>query len=125
MVRVRRAAVRGLVLLPLGACTPARPALVRLETTQVADSMVLEVVAVGQARVNAAAPPALALEGETVVRFTGAIDPAAPDYFIGPSRVTVPAAPRVRRGTLHASVCPEGERVCRVVSLPVRIAASR
>ena len=97
----------------------------RLETTQVADSTVLQVVAVGNARVNAGAPPALALEGEAVVRFAGAIDPAAPDYFIGPSRVAIPAAPRERRGALHASVCPEGERVCRVVSLPVRIAASR
>lgn len=109
----------------LGACAPARPALVRLETTQVADSVVLEVVASGRGRVNAGAPPALALEGEPVVRFTGAIDPAAPDYFIGPSRATVPVASRERRGTLHASVCPEGERVCRVVSLPVRLASSR
>jgi len=87
--------------------------------------MVLEVVAVGRARVSAGAPPALELEGETVARFTGAIDPVAPDYFTGPSRATIPAVPRVRRGALHASVCPEGERVCRVVSLPVRIAASR
>ncbi|HEX5819466.1 MAG TPA: hypothetical protein VFY20_11330 [Gemmatimonadales bacterium] len=85
----------------------------------------LHVVALGHARVNAGAPPALALDGETVVRFAGTIDPAAPDYFIGPSRVTIPAASRERRGTLHASVCPEGERVCRVVSLPVRLVASR
>jgi hypothetical protein len=98
---------------------------VRLETAQVADSLVLQVVAVGHARVNAGAPPALALEGEAVVRFAGTFDPAAPDYFIGPSRVAIPAASRERRGTLHASVCPEGERVCRVVSLPVRLAASR
>jgi hypothetical protein len=98
---------------------------VRLETEQVADSLVLQVVAVGHARVNAGAPPALALEGEAVVRFAGVIDPAAPDYFIGPSRVAIPAASQERRGTLHASVCPEGERVCRVVSLPVRLAASR
>jgi hypothetical protein len=83
------------------------------------------VVAVGRTRVNAGAPPALALEGQDVVRFSGTIDPAAPDYFIGPSKVAIPVASRERRGTLHASVCPEGERVCRVVSLPVRLAAGR
>ncbi len=111
------------LLLLLGACTPVRPALVRLETAQVADSTVLHLVAVGHARVSAGAPPALALEGEAVVRFAGTIDPAAPDYFIGPSRAALPVAPRERRGSLHASVCPEGERVCRVVTLPVRLKA--
>lgn len=114
-----------MLCLLLAACTPAPPPLVRLETAQVSDSLVLQVVAVGRARVNAGAPPALALEGEAVVRFAGAIDTTAPDYFIGPSRVAIPVAPRERRGTLHASVCPVGERVCRVVSLPVRLAASR
>jgi hypothetical protein len=112
----------GRALLLLGACTPA-PALVRLETARSPIRWCWRWCGGARPR-QCGRAAALALE-EAVVRFAGTLDPVAPDYFIGPSRVAIPAASRERRGTLHASVCPEGERVCRVVSLPVRLAASR
>jgi hypothetical protein len=73
--------------------------------------------AVSHLKINARLAPALETSGGTVLRFTG--DHLTPDsaYFAEPPSAVLPGHHDQVHGTLRASVCDEGEQVCRIVSL--------
>jgi hypothetical protein len=68
-------------------------------------------------KINARLAPALETSGGMVLRFTG--DHLTPDsaYFAEPPSAVLPGHHDQVHGTLRASVCEEGEQVCRSVTL--------
>jgi hypothetical protein len=68
-------------------------------------------------KINARLAPALETSGGTVLRFAG--DHLTPDsaYFAEPPSAVLPGHHDQVHGTLRASVCEEGEQVCRSVTL--------
>lgn len=70
------------------------------------------------ARINARLKPALELADGSVLRFDAA--GLSPDsaYFAEPPELTLPAGASVH-GHLRASVCNQGEHICRLITLEV------
>ena len=73
----------------------------------------------GGARINARAKPALELADGRILRFDSPHLTPDSAYFTEPPTVLAPRGANLKRGTLRASICPSGERYCRVVVLPV------
>lgn len=70
-------------------------------------------------RLNAASRPALELANGTVVHFdTSAVTPDSL-YYSAPPAALLPGERAEPRGTLRASVCDEGARVCRRVQVEI------
>ena len=66
------------------------------------------------ARINARLKPALERTDGSILRFEGASVTADSSYFTAPPVLMVHGD---ARGIVRASVCPEGERVCRMVEV--------
>jgi hypothetical protein len=72
-------------------------------------------------RINARLAPALALAAGDTVRFGEAPLTEDGDYFAAPPSAMLPRplGPRGTNGVVRASVCEVGERICRLVTLPL------
>jgi hypothetical protein len=110
---MRRIAVVVLAALAIGAACHGRPSLVALQA-----GPPLRLVAAPGVRINARLKPALELEDGTVVRFDSPRLTVDSAYF---AAAPTAAAPRSesRYGTLRLSVCPAGERLCRLLVMAV------
>jgi hypothetical protein len=110
------------LLLGLAACGGERratpgPLALRIEPGASATRLVL--TAAPGWKINARVKPALETTQGTILRFDSVHLTPDSAYFADPPSATVPGRPEAVRGTLRASVCAAGERVCRVVSLAV------
>jgi hypothetical protein len=110
----------------LVACEPRRSLAQReltLRLTPDGDSLRLVLLAAPGVEVNARLAPALELDGGDVVRFHASRLTPDSAYFAEPPVAWLPAPASARRrlitGTLRASVCSVGERICRPVVLQV------
>jgi hypothetical protein len=110
---MRRIAVFVLATLAMAAACPGRSPLVVLEA-----GPPLRLVAAPGVRINARLKPALELNDGTVSRFDSPrVTPDSAYFAAAPT-----AAPPVRggrHGTLRLSVCPSGEKICRLVVMAV------
>lgn len=79
-----------------------------------ADSVVIHLVPAPHVRINARLAPVLELPDGRVLRFSGTALTADSSYFTAPPVLAVRGSPR---GMIRASVCPEGDSVCRVVEM--------
>src|SRR3989442_11891211 len=95
-------------VLSTAACR-GRPPLVALEA-----GPPLRLVAAPGVRINARLNPALELDDGTVLRFDSPRVTSDSAYFAAAPTVAAPLSSS-RRGTLRLSVCPAGERLCRLV----------
>jgi len=78
----------------------------------------LRLVAAPGVRINARLKPALELDDGTVLRFDSPRVTSDSAYFAAaPTVATTPSGGR--HGTLRLSVCPAGERLCRLVVMAV------
>lgn len=102
---------RVLLMAALVACRVPSPILV-------AGTDTLRLVAAPGARINAQLKPALELANGTVLRFDSPHLTPDSSYFAAAPEL-VPPAGAPHRGTLRASVCPRGERVCRTLTMAV------
>src|SRR2546426_5488898 len=102
-----------LLLAVLGAACGGRPPIVTLEA-----GPPLRLVAAPGARINARLKPALELDDGTIVRFDSPHVTADSAYFTEAPTVPPPVSGS-RHGTLRLSVCPSGEKICRLVVLAV------
>ncbi len=109
--------LRGCLLLTAYFLTACRPetSLVRLVVQAGAAETRLTLVATPGARINARLKPALEFEDGTVLRFDSPHLTPDSSYFSDAPIATVAGGFRRIHGTLRASVCPEGEKVCRTV----------
>jgi hypothetical protein len=109
-----RGSLLGLTLVLATACTErlAPPLSVRRERH--GDETRLTLLAAPGARINARLLPALERSGGGVLRFHGTPLTADSSYFTEPPTLVVEGDPS---GVIRASVCPEGEAVCRRVEL--------
>ena len=64
-------------------------------------------------RINAFLPPAFERPDGSVVRFGGAALSADSAYYLVPPSAVLPGVHPKVEGTLRASICAEGEQVCR------------
>jgi hypothetical protein len=118
--------VRGVgtvLLLGLAACGGERratpgPLALRIEPAASATRLVL--TAAPGWKINARVKPALETTEGNILRFDSVHLTPDSAYFADAPSATVPGRPEAVRGTLRASVCAAGERVCRVVSFAVR-----
>ncbi len=78
----------------------------------------LRLVAAPGVRINARLKPALELDDGTVLRFDSPRVTSDSAYFAAAPTVAAPLSSS-RRGTLRLSVCPAGERLCRLVVMAV------
>jgi len=101
-----------LATLAIAACH-GRPPLVALEA-----GPPLRLVAASGVRINARLKPALELEDGTVVRFDSPRLTADSAYFAAAPTAVAPRSGS-RYGTLRLSVCPSGQRICRLVEMAV------
>jgi hypothetical protein len=117
--RFARSRVTAFLLLVIAACSPAprTPAPLRLETVPAGADTRLTLIAAPGVKLNARLKPALELPGGGVVRFDS--DRLTPDsaYFAEPPSALLSGRHTKVRGTLRASVCDEGELVCRSITL--------
>lgn len=92
-----------------------------LRLTPQGDSLQLALVPAPGMEVNARLPPALELDDGAVVRFQASRLTPDSAYFAEPpvAWLPTPAGRQPVTGTLRASVCSAGERVCRPVVLRV------
>ncbi len=81
----------------------------------------LTLIAAPGARINARLKPALELPDARVLRFDSPKLTADSAYFADAPAALAPAGTSLRHGTLRASVCPAGEKVCRTVELRVEL----
>ncbi len=102
-----------LLLAVLGAACGRRPPIVTLEA-----GPPLRLVAATGARINARLKPALELDDGTVVRFDSSRLTSDSAYFAA-APTAAPPAGGSRHGTLRLSVCPSGEKICRLVVMAV------
>jgi len=94
------------------------PAL-ELKAARDRDGVRLTLIAPPGARINARARPALELKDGSVLRFsTPRLTPDSA-YFAEPPTARAPVGASLKGATLRASVCPAGERVCRIIELAV------
>ena len=118
----RQLARVGALLLTLAGCAPERPAdpaplALRVEPAG-AETRLLLIPAPGW-KINARLKPALEISGGDVVRFDAVGLTADSAYFADFPSATITGRPGVISGTLRASVCAEGEKVCRAVKMEV------
>src|SRR6266566_1487123 len=78
----------------------------------------LRLVAAPGVRINARLKPALELDDGTVVRFDSPHVTAVSAFFPPPPTAAPPLTGN-RHGTLRLSVCPAGEKICRLVEMAV------
>ncbi len=78
----------------------------------------LRLVAAPGVRINARLKPALELDDGTVVRFDSPHVTADSAYFTAAPTAAPPLTGN-RHGTLRLSVCPAGEKICRLVEMAV------
>jgi hypothetical protein len=90
---------------------PAHPVEVRVEPG--AASTRLRLLPTPGWRINARLPPAFEQADGSVVRLSADSVSADSAYYLEPPAATLPGANRKLRGTLRASVCADGEQVCR------------
>jgi hypothetical protein len=100
-------------LTALSACTPAPPALLKVERSTVAGATRLTLAAAPGARINALLTPVLERDGE-VLRFTGGRVTADSSYYTDPPSLELDKS---IRGEVRASVCPQHRGIC----VPVRV----
>ena len=102
-----------LLLLATATACQSHPPLVALQP-----GPPLRLVAASGVRINARLKPALELDGGTVLHFDSPhLTPDSAYFAAAPT-----AAPPVsgsRHGTLRLSVCPSGEKICRLVVMAV------
>lgn len=107
-----RAVVAGLALLSAGcAAGPGQPAELRVEPGAV--STRIRLVPAPGWRINALLPPAFERADGSVIRLRADSLSADSAYYVEPPAATLPGVHRTLRGTIRASICAEGERVCR------------
>ena len=107
-----------LVLAVVAACGPTVP--VRLEAERVTGVTRFTLVGVPGARINARLKPALELEDGTVLRFDSPHLTPDSAYFADAPTVEALVGEGSHRGTVRASVCPAGEKICRSFVVAVR-----
>jgi hypothetical protein len=110
-------ALVGALVVTVAACRPAVPFRLALERGRVSR---LQLVGAPGARINARLKPALELADGTVLRFDSPHVTADSAYFLDAPTVDAPLRDTVHRGILRASVCSEGEQLCRTFALAVR-----
>ena len=98
----------------LWACWGSPDPYVSLRTERRGAATHLTLIPARGARINARLKPALETPEGTVVRFDSPHLTPDSSYFTAPPEALA-SAPAV--GVIHASVCPEGEAVCRVVEV--------
>jgi hypothetical protein len=98
--------------------TGGQPLAIRLESA--GDSSRLVLTAAPGWKVGARLKPALETDEGLVFRFDAARLTSDSAYFAEPPIVIVPGRRSMVQGTLRASACAAGERVCRVVTMEVR-----
>jgi hypothetical protein len=106
----------GAGVLALLCCAPAKSPLIRIAREPAPAGTRLRLLPSPGARINARLRPALERPGYPTLRFgsNSLTDDSA--YFSAPPELVLSGDPH---GTIRASVCPEGERVCRMVELEV------
>lgn len=99
------------------ACAPAQNTVVvaRLELAQVEQNIEVTLRPSPGARINALVPPTLELGDGGRIQLTGVRETADTSYFSGQLTAVLPGKQRRVVGTLRLSVCPSGERACRVI----------
>ena len=109
--------VPALVVLAASACdTPAAPPL-RLETVLMADNIRLVLVAAPGVRINARLKPALELPDGHVLWFDSPHVSADSNYFTTSPTAELKDLLSAPHGTIRASICNDGERFCRTVTI--------
>jgi len=93
---------------------------VSMTSTGIGGERTLRLDAAPGARINAKLPPTLDLEAGQRITFTGDSLTADSTYFVRSPTALLGTSP-ARRGTLHASVCPAGLRVCLSVEMEVSL----
>ena len=78
----------------------------------------LRLVAAPGVRINTRLKPALELDDGTVLRFDSPRVTSDSAYFAAAPTVAAPLS-GTRHGTLRLSVCPSGQKVCRLVEMVV------
>jgi hypothetical protein len=78
----------------------------------------LALIAAPDGRINARLRPALELDNGKVLRFDGASLTPDSSYYTAPPELRI-AGPLPRAGRIRASVCPAGQSVCRLVTIPL------
>jgi hypothetical protein len=105
-------------LLVVVACRQAPE--VRLEAGTRAGQPILWLAAAPGDRINARLPPAVELEGGTIIRLAQGRVTADSAYFReSPWGIRPPGT--AARGTLRVSLCRDGEGFCRTVALPLEL----
>jgi hypothetical protein len=99
------------------ACAERPAPLISVRSERRGDETRLTLLAAPGARINARLLPALERTGGSVLRFHGTSLTADSSYFTAPPTLDVEGDPS---GVIRASVCPEGEAVCRRVQVTVR-----
>jgi hypothetical protein len=115
--------VTGLVLMAIftascssvAAQTNEQPLAVRVEAGDSTTRLVL--VAAPGLRINARLKPALELSGGEIIRFDAPLLTPDSAYFAEPPSARLPGRATTIHGTLKASACAVGERVCRLLVL--------
>jgi len=97
---------------------PAHPLAIRIEPAGDASRLVL--TAAAGWKIGARLKPALDTREGLVFRFDAKRLTPDSAYFAEPPTTLLPGRLSVVKGTLRASVCAAGERVCRVVTMTVR-----
>src|SRR5437870_2991438 len=127
---LRLAELRGRVVLlnfwvfTCGNCTRTVPSLVAYDRRYRARGLTLvagpplRLVAAPGVRINARLKPALELDDGTVVRFDSPHVTADSAYFTAAPTAAPPLTGN-RHATLRLSVCPAGEKICRLVEMAV------
>jgi len=104
-------------LLASCASAPDAPAPLHLTTTPAGPDTRLTLVSAPGFEINARHPPALELPGGPVLRFTTGRRTADSAYFAEPPSTHLSGRHERVHGTLRASLCRDGEQVCRSVSI--------
>ncbi len=105
------------LLIAVAACHPAVPFRLAVEHGRVSR---LRLVGAPGAHINARLKPALELEDGTVLRFDSPHVTNDSAYFVDSPTVEAPLGETVHLGTVRASVCSAGEKLCRSFALDVR-----
>ncbi|HEY7681988.1 MAG TPA: hypothetical protein VH879_05050 [Gemmatimonadales bacterium] len=96
------------------ACEAAPNPYIHLQRATSGAGIRLELVPAPGVRINARVKPVLERVDGSVLAFEGSDETADSSYFTGPLTLLVG---RTTTGIVRASVCPRGERVCRMVEI--------